>query len=158
MPDTLESHRTKRGAQGYGGRNEGECGVPPHRTTPSPNPQGGPVRPRGRVKLRDEVRETTLVMSRLAKQDSPCLRPYSAGKRSCPDPICYLLSVIYGAAAWRLLWLAVHVYETDRGSESLAYTSSFGLSSFSSCSPPSSSRAMAFSIATSSSATTPVCP
>ena len=27
-PDTLESRRTKRGAQGYGERNEGECGVP----------------------------------------------------------------------------------------------------------------------------------
>ena len=52
MPDTLESRRTKGGAPGYGGRNEGECGVPPHtglhrsRT----NPHGGwPRPPKGEV-------------------------------------------------------------------------------------------------------------
>ena len=41
MPDTLESRRTKRGAPGYGGRNEGECGVPPpdHHTSTTPDYQ-----------------------------------------------------------------------------------------------------------------------
>ena len=53
MPDTLESRRTKRGAQGYGGLNEGELQSTIFRTIPNPNPNGGPTCTEVKVKLRE---------------------------------------------------------------------------------------------------------
>ena len=56
MPDTLESRRTKRGAQGYGGRNEAKASAEYHLldyTEPEPKRRPSPPEEEG------EASETT---------------------------------------------------------------------------------------------------
>ena len=60
---------------GYGGRNEGECGVP----------SSGLHRTRTQTAARPPEEEGEAARNNVVM---------SAGKRSCPDIICYLLSVI----------------------------------------------------------------
>ena len=78
MPDTLESRRTKRGAQGYGGRN-GNAAYARSTTFPvytEPEPTRWPRPPKGE----GEAARNNVVMS--------------AGKRSSPDlSVICLISV-----------------------------------------------------------------
>ena len=80
MPDTLVPRVSSNQAgrpRPYGGRNEGECGVPSSGllyTEPEPKRRPRPPEEEG------EAARNNVVMF--------------AGKRSCPDIICYLLSVI----------------------------------------------------------------